>query len=209
MPSPKAFIIQQFVWAEGCDSAQKLRFQTWQVSSDTLIAHWITLRFLRAQGRLTWMSSKILPFISKYYKCDLMFLEWAVDAVHISLTLSVAHLVSPEASPSSLRAPFPRNRQVPSLVSQLRVNDLLPSISRLHLHASWAWCLPFTHCGTSAWNSTYALDRHNWNSPLLRRAWLHFGLRLSTCHFRKWQFPLFLLPGIRPLADRCLSIALL
>lgn len=160
---------------------QKLRFQTWWVSSYTLIAHWITLRFLTAQGRLLGICSKISPFISKYHKCDLMFLEWAVDAVHVSLTPSVTHLTSPETSPSSLRAAFPRNRQVPSLLSRLRVNDLITSVSRLYLHASWAWCSPFTCCWTSTWNSTYALGRHNSNSLLPWRAQLDFDLRFSLC----------------------------
>ena len=160
---------------------QKLRFQTWWVSSYTRIAHWIALWFLTAQGRLLRTCSKISPFISKYYKCDLMFLEWAVDAVHISMTSSVTHLTSPETSPSSLRAPFPRSRQVTSLLSWLRANNLPASISRLYLHASWAWRLPFTYCGTSGWNSTHALGRHISNSPRLWRAQLDFGVKLPSC----------------------------
>lgn len=149
MPSPKAFIIQQFIEAEGCDSLQKLRFHTWWVSSYSLITYWITLWFLAAQGRLPRMYSKTLPFISKYNKCDLMFLEWAVDAVHISLTPAVAYLASPETSLSSLRAPFPRSSRLPSLLSWC--NELMCLYFNLQaIPSRQLSTMPFRCCGTSS-----------------------------------------------------------
>lgn len=164
MPSPKAFIIQQFIEAEGRDSLQKLRFQTRWVSSYILITYWITLWFLTAQDRLPRMYSKTLPFISRYYKCDLMFLEWAVDVVHISLTPAVAYLASPESSPSSLRTPFPRSSQGLSLLSWCK--ELMSSYFSLQAIPSCQLStMPFTCCGTSVWNSIHGLGVHNSSSP--------------------------------------------
>lgn len=151
MPSPKAFIIQQFIQAEGRDSLQKLRFQIWWVPSYSLITYWITLWFLTVQDRLSRMYSEILPLISKYCKCDLMFLEWAVDAVHISLTPAVTYLSSPETSPSSLRAPFPRSSQGLSLLSWC--SELTsPYFNLQAIPLRQQSTVPFTCCGNSLWN---------------------------------------------------------